>query len=435
MSIPDIVRTAVEQRAGHRCEYCHSPLWLTRAQVDHIVPRACGGTDAVENLALACDRCNGNKSEHTQAVDPLYGAACTLFHPRRQRWDEHFLLWPRGPVGRTATGRATASLLFSAKRADYPQDLEWHWAVPLRDQDPALYAQINRLRAWRLGNRFTYIDMAYNQLCIPEGMDPNLAHRAAVALTLIRLETLFTRSRPEDLPQAARLLRRVTRTLVSTHEEHAEVQHIASIVYQQIATRDRLAGNYGRAVRMQRRAVRAFEASLTAPDSQDLRSLLRLRSMKAQVEPADPGRLGPQEIEHAEAIAAQGELRPLAYAAELVLSSPALNRYLERVLDAATRVLEASGYGQDADYANAVVLRRRWWGLRFAAGEAVDLRLLSADLRLWRRINMHNELREIRSLMAQVGATRGRLITPELRAVLERRERHGGSTPPAPQRV
>ena len=51
-----------------KCIHCGAPLAvaedgtpLGRATIEHIVPRAHGGGDDLENLALACDRCNFEK--------------------------------------------------------------------------------------------------------------------------------------------------------------------------------------------------------------------------------------------------------------------------------------------------------------------------------------------------------------------------------------
>lgn len=49
-------RALVRERAGNRCEYCRlhqrdSPLAVL--QVEHIIPRKHGGSEDLENLALA----------------------------------------------------------------------------------------------------------------------------------------------------------------------------------------------------------------------------------------------------------------------------------------------------------------------------------------------------------------------------------------------
>ena len=49
-------------RDGLRCHYCDYMMAFDDAQVDHIVAKARGGTDAPHNLVLACSRCNHLKS-------------------------------------------------------------------------------------------------------------------------------------------------------------------------------------------------------------------------------------------------------------------------------------------------------------------------------------------------------------------------------------
>ena len=49
-------RERVERRAARRCEYGRAPQAVTgvRYHLDHIIPESLGGTDDMENLALAC---------------------------------------------------------------------------------------------------------------------------------------------------------------------------------------------------------------------------------------------------------------------------------------------------------------------------------------------------------------------------------------------
>jgi hypothetical protein len=62
-------------------------------------------------LALACYHCNSHKGPNLTAFDPSTGSLVRLFHPRLDKWDEHFELNGIIMVGRTATGRATVALL------------------------------------------------------------------------------------------------------------------------------------------------------------------------------------------------------------------------------------------------------------------------------------------------------------------------------------
>ncbi|MCI0486543.1 MAG: HNH endonuclease [Blastocatellia bacterium] len=110
-AISEALRQAVTERARGCCEYCLSQeAYATeRFSIEHIYPRALGGLTVVENLALACQGCNGHKSAKTAAADPETGEMTTLFHPRKHRWAEHFSWSDDGLhiVGLTPTGKAT----------------------------------------------------------------------------------------------------------------------------------------------------------------------------------------------------------------------------------------------------------------------------------------------------------------------------------------
>lgn len=110
----DAVRQRVRSRAGHRCEYCHlrqedSPL--ARLHIEHIIPKKHGGTNQEQNLALACIDCNLHKGSNLTGIDPRTGEICRLFHPRRQRWDDHFQWQGIYIEGKTDTGRVTVRVL------------------------------------------------------------------------------------------------------------------------------------------------------------------------------------------------------------------------------------------------------------------------------------------------------------------------------------
>jgi 5-methylcytosine-specific restriction endonuclease McrA len=114
------VAALVRARAGGRCEYCHAPQVLIGQafHLDHIIPRAAGGSTSAQNLCLACSHCNIAKGGRIAAIDPLTGEQVLLFNPRADKWEEHFRWsadWKR-LMGRTPVGRASvAALAMNAK--------------------------------------------------------------------------------------------------------------------------------------------------------------------------------------------------------------------------------------------------------------------------------------------------------------------------------
>lgn len=113
--IPVAVERAMRQRARERCEYCQSPSAIASApfSLDHIHPDSLGGSSDESNLAFSCSFCNGAKGDKTHAPDPETGLPCPLFHPRRDRWSDHFQ-WSEGAlsiVALTPVGRATLAAL------------------------------------------------------------------------------------------------------------------------------------------------------------------------------------------------------------------------------------------------------------------------------------------------------------------------------------
>ena len=107
-------RQFVRGRAANRCEYCLVPQDATpfiAFHVEHVVARQHIGDDRVENLALACDRCNAFKGTNLTSIDPVSGKFVPLFNPRQDRWAEHFRFEGGVIVGITAIGRATVRLL------------------------------------------------------------------------------------------------------------------------------------------------------------------------------------------------------------------------------------------------------------------------------------------------------------------------------------
>lgn len=107
--ISQFIQLKVRKRAKYLCEYCHADeRWqFVPFTVDHIVPISEGGTDSLENLALACFHCNRHKS-NKQMVGKI-----PIFNPREMSWNEHFI-WSKDYLRilpNTETGTVTIELL------------------------------------------------------------------------------------------------------------------------------------------------------------------------------------------------------------------------------------------------------------------------------------------------------------------------------------
>ena len=101
-------RRLVVERANGYCEYCQTCEEMTgqAMHVEHIDPE---GGNKPDNLCLACSNCNLSKATATRANDPESGEVASLFNPRLQNWNDHFV-WLDGGLrvgGSTPIGRAT----------------------------------------------------------------------------------------------------------------------------------------------------------------------------------------------------------------------------------------------------------------------------------------------------------------------------------------
>jgi 5-methylcytosine-specific restriction endonuclease McrA len=90
-------RTTLDGRVAWvgKCIHCNSKLVvgddgrsLGEATLEHVWPQTQGGTDAVENLAVACNRCNREKgSRHDHRLTPrLEEIVAELRTKRMARW-------------------------------------------------------------------------------------------------------------------------------------------------------------------------------------------------------------------------------------------------------------------------------------------------------------------------------------------------------------
>jgi HNH endonuclease len=123
----------VAERARHRCEYCLAPEELSNKefQVEHISPRVRGGSEDLNNLALACIRCNLSKAAAQIAPDRESMQEITLFNPRTDDWSAcfSFVLQPANEraliEGNNAVGRATVRRL--RMNTVHAAGARWRW--------------------------------------------------------------------------------------------------------------------------------------------------------------------------------------------------------------------------------------------------------------------------------------------------------------------
>jgi hypothetical protein len=120
--IPVELRRLVRNRAGGCCEYCLilEAVAFAEHEVDHIVAEKHGGETTEDNLALCCAICNNRKGTDLTSIDPVTGEITPLFHPRRDRWSDHFRIVEGHLQPLTPAGRVTVRLL----QLNHPNRLE-----------------------------------------------------------------------------------------------------------------------------------------------------------------------------------------------------------------------------------------------------------------------------------------------------------------------
>ena len=111
--IPETLRALVSNRAFGSCEYCllNGEYSIKRHEVDLIYAEKHGGETLEANLCLSCVDCNRYKGTDLASLDPLRGEPVFLFHPRRDKWSEHFQLDGARIEPVTPEARASVKLL------------------------------------------------------------------------------------------------------------------------------------------------------------------------------------------------------------------------------------------------------------------------------------------------------------------------------------
>jgi HNH endonuclease len=111
--IPAAIRRNVIERSNNCCEYCRLSQIdnFFTFHVDHIISEKHDGETTEDNLCFSCPNCNGYKGSDIAGADPETQLSTFLYHPREQKWNDHFELDNGNIVGKTPGGRLTVKLL------------------------------------------------------------------------------------------------------------------------------------------------------------------------------------------------------------------------------------------------------------------------------------------------------------------------------------
>jgi hypothetical protein len=116
MSVGKRTRFEVFKRDSFTCQYCGAKAPGVVLHVDHITPRASGGSDDILNLVTACAGCNGGKSDiplSCHAEMDARGSRMRDLEERRQQL-EMLRDWH---VSLASLDRQTAEMLFDVWRS------------------------------------------------------------------------------------------------------------------------------------------------------------------------------------------------------------------------------------------------------------------------------------------------------------------------------
>lgn len=105
----------VVKRSSNCCEYCLAPADYAfdgAYHIDHIIAESHGGSNELDNLALACPMCNALKGSNLSTYLAEKDEVIQLFHPRKDAWLKHFHCKDSGEiVPLSDIGRGTIRLL------------------------------------------------------------------------------------------------------------------------------------------------------------------------------------------------------------------------------------------------------------------------------------------------------------------------------------
>lgn len=81
-------RERMAEAAEYRCKYCEYVYPLDQLTLDHVVPRAAGGSNDESNLVIACRACNNFKSDFVKRNGTLVRYSGTYESRKKKRLND-----------------------------------------------------------------------------------------------------------------------------------------------------------------------------------------------------------------------------------------------------------------------------------------------------------------------------------------------------------
>lgn len=106
------IRKQVSGRANSCCEYClmYEAHSFIKFQIEHIISLKHGGKSELDNLAYSCFYCNSFKGSDIASYTEAQ-ILTRLYHPREDRWTDHFQLEKEIISPKSDIGKVTVSIL------------------------------------------------------------------------------------------------------------------------------------------------------------------------------------------------------------------------------------------------------------------------------------------------------------------------------------
>ena len=111
--VPVQIKRQVIQRATDCCEYCRLSQedYPFSFHMEHVISEKHDGPTTLENLALSCPTCNSFKGSDIAGADKETGKPVFLYNPRKQKWEDHFVIVNMLIEGKTPEGKLAVRLL------------------------------------------------------------------------------------------------------------------------------------------------------------------------------------------------------------------------------------------------------------------------------------------------------------------------------------